>query len=219
MNPHKHLCKGVRNLAIRKEESKCTDLVVWGINLRSTVGSARFTKQERDMIKFPPFHYSVIIGLILSDAGLSFSNKIAKNALLRFEQSLAHSRYFYFVFFILSHYCSSYPSYHERYRKGKISLSMSLYTRALPCLTELYYIFFANGVKVIPDNIYELLTPVALAHWIMGDGVNYKGYGVSLATDSYSSTATGEGKIKDTVRLMNVLIIRYNLNVAYTPPP
>jgi hypothetical protein len=51
----------------------------------------------------------------------------------------------------------------------------------------------------------------------MGDGVNYKGYGVSLATDSYSSSASGEGKIKDTVRLMNVLIIRYNLKCSLHP--
>jgi hypothetical protein len=49
-----------------KEVSKCTDLVVWGINLGSTVGSVRLTKQEREMIKLPSFHLSVIIGLILS---------------------------------------------------------------------------------------------------------------------------------------------------------
>jgi len=117
------------------------------------------------MIKLPSFHLSVIIGLILSDGGLSFSNKISKNALLRFEQSLSKAMYFYFVFYILSHYCSSYPSYHERYRKpGRASFSLSLFTRALPCFTELYNIFYVNGVKVIPDNIYALLTPVALAH-------------------------------------------------------
>ena len=40
----------------------------------------------------------------------------------------------------------------------------------------------------------------------MGDGVNYKGKGLGLATDSYT--------IQDTVRLMNVLIIRYNLKCS-----
>jgi hypothetical protein len=189
-----------------KEESKCTDLVLWGANLGSTVGSVRFTKQERDMIKLPSFHLSVIVGLILSDGGLSFANKISKNALLRFEQSLSHYMYFNFVFNILSHYCSSYPSYHERTRKGRASFSISLFSRALPCFTELYNIFYVNGVKVIPDNIYALLTPVALAHLIMGDGVNYKGYGLALATESYS--------IKEIVLLMNVLTIRYNLNCS-----
>ena len=73
----------------------------------------------------------------------------------------------------------------------------------MPCLTELHSLFYVNKVKVIPHNIYKLLTPIALAHWIMGDGRNGKG-GLILCTDSFS--------LKDVVRLMNVLIIRYGLN-------
>ena len=35
----------------------------------------------------------------------------------------------------------------------------------MPCITELYHLFYVNpDKKVIPQNIYELLTPVALAH-------------------------------------------------------
>lgn len=48
-------------------ESVCTDLVVWGTNLRSTVVSGRITKQVRDMIVLAPYQYSVIVGLLLSD--------------------------------------------------------------------------------------------------------------------------------------------------------
>ena len=155
------------------------------------------------MIKFPPFHYSVIIGLILSDAGLSFSNKIAKNALLRFEQSLAHSRYFYFVFFILSHYCENLPLYRLRKRGEKSHWSIEIVTRAFPCLTKLYYLFYKEGVKVIPENIYELLTPVALAHVIMGDGSAQR-HGLIICTDSHT--------IPEVVRLINVLMIRYGLD-------
>jgi rRNA maturation endonuclease Nob1 len=62
--------------------------------------------------------------------------------------------------------------------------------------------FYVNKVKVIPANIYDMLTPVALAHMIMGDGT-YKRKGIALCTDSYS--------IQDVVRLMNVLVIRYEL--------
>jgi len=69
----------------------------------------------------------------------------------------------------------------------------------LPCLVELYNLFIINGVKVIPAEgiiIYDLLTPLALAHWIQGDGF-LRDKGVGLATDSYS--------IVDVVRLINVL--------------
>ena len=72
----------------------------------------------------------------------------------------------------------------------------------MPCFTELYDIFYVNGVKGIPNNIYELLTPVAFAHLILGDG-GFKSKGIYLCTDSYT--------IQDVVRLMNVLIIRYGL--------
>lgn len=63
--------------------------------------------------------------------------------------------------------------------------------------------FYIDGIKGIPVNIYHYLTPVALAHWIMGDGT-WVGCGVILCTDSY--------KLQDIVRLMNVLKIRYNID-------
>jgi hypothetical protein len=36
----------------------------------------------------------------------------------------------------------------------------------MPCLIELHSLFYPNGVKIVPQNIYELLTPIALAHLI-----------------------------------------------------
>jgi len=62
------------------------------------------------MIEFPPFQFSVIIGLILSDAWVIFASKTSQNARLGFQQSLVHSEYVWFVFTLLSHYCSSCPS-------------------------------------------------------------------------------------------------------------
>lgn len=66
----------------------------------------------------------------------------------------------------------------------------------------MYSIFYVNGVKVIPINIYDLLTPVALAHIIMGNGSAQR-HGLIICTDSYSIT--------EIVRFINVLIIRYSL--------
>jgi hypothetical protein len=55
---------------------------------------------------------------------------------------------------------------------------------------------------VVPLDIYNLLTPVALAHWIMGDGQANRS-GLTLCTDSFS--------IQEVVLLMNVLMVRYGL--------
>jgi hypothetical protein len=69
-------------------------------------------------------------------------------------------------------------------------------------MTELHSLFYPNNVKIVPYNIFELLTPIALAHMIMGDG-SVQRHGLIICTNSYS--------IEDVVRLMNVLIIRYEL--------
>jgi hypothetical protein len=103
----------------------------------------------------------------------------------------------------LSHYCSSSPSRTTGIRVGKPFSGLQFFTRSLPCFTELHTLFYREGVKIIPDNIYELLTPVALAHIIMGDATA-KPHGLILCTDSYS--------IEDIVRLINVLIIKFRLD-------
>lgn len=188
-----------------KRPSGCSNslsLVVWGTNLTSSVGLGRFTKQESNMIKLAPYQKGVIIGLLLSDGGLNFASKTNKNARLTFKQSLARGSYVLFVFNLLSHYCSSVPHLSTSVRAGKSSYALGILTRSLPCFSELYDIFYVNGVKVIPNNIYDLLTQLALAHAIMGDGT-VKNQGLILCTDSYT--------LQDTVRLMNGLILRYEL--------
>lgn len=153
------------------------------------------------MVKFPNFQRSVLIGIILSDGYLG-SSKRSVNKHLLFKQSLSKSEYVRFVFTILSHYCSSYPYLITGTRAGVKFYAVEFFTRAYPFFTELYSLFYPAGVKVVPYNIYELLSPVALAHMIMGDG-SVQTSGLILCTDSYS--------LPDVVRLMNVLIIRYEL--------
>ena len=154
------------------------------------------------MVQLAPYQYSVIIGLLLSDDWLIFASKTNKNSRLGFSQSAAHGEYFWFVFFSLSHYCSSYPIVRIRSRFEQETIGLQFFTRSMPCLTELHSLFYPNGVKIIPNNIIELLIPVALAHMIMEDG-SVQRHGLIICTNSYS--------IEDVVRLMNVLIIRYRL--------
>lgn len=159
------------------------------------------------MVCFPPYQSSIIIGLLLSDGWLTFASVTNKNARLGFAQGGANGQYFWFVFLSLSHYCSSYPRLRIRTSFGKKNISLQFFTRSMTCITKLHPLFYPSGVKIIPKNIYDLLTPVALAHLIMGDG-NAMHHGLILCTNSYS--------IKDVVRLMNVLMIRYKLECTIT---
>lgn len=51
--------------------------------------------------------------------------------------------------------------------------------------------------------------PMALAHWIMGDA-SARPHGLLLCTDSYS--------VSDVIKLMNVLMIKYELNCTLQFP-
>lgn len=181
-------------------------IVVFGSNLTSTIG-LRFTLNQLAMVKLAAYRKSVIIGLLLSDGWSRFSNQRSKNALLGFKQSLAHFVYLWFVFNLLSHYCSSLPMLKISKRNDKTTYALEISTRAMPCITEVHNLFYVEGKKVIPNNIYELLDPIALAHWISGDGSYLEGGGLLLCTDSYS--------IQEVVLLINVLIIRYNLKCTF----
>lgn len=143
--------------------------------------------------------------MLLSDGWLSFASSTHKNARLGFKQSLSHSEYVWFVFNLLSHYCSINPSLTSGIRAGKPVYGLQFSTRALPCFSTLHSIFYVDGVKIVPQNIYNLLTPVALAHLIMGDGSAQR-HGLIICTDSYT--------IPEVVRLINVLMIRYRLECA-----
>lgn len=60
------------------------------------------------------------------------------------------------------------------------------------------------ALRIAAQEIYELLSPVAIAHWIMSDGTAIKDGGVLLCTDSFT--------VQDVCKLVNVLIIKYNLH-------
>lgn len=170
--------------------------------MSSTVGTGRLTKTVKNMIGLPPYQKSVVVGILLSDGHLA-SSKPHENPHLAFKQSLKNSSYVLFVFSILSHYCNLYPSLVKSVRKDKVNFALFFRTRGLPCFSELRSLFYINKVKIVPSDIYNLLTPVALAHLIMGDGAA-KQHGLIICTDSY--------KLVDVVRLMNVLMIRYNID-------
>nr|QID02764.1 LAGLIDADG endonuclease [Orbilia oligospora]QID02832.1 hypothetical protein [Orbilia oligospora]QID02874.1 hypothetical protein [Orbilia oligospora] len=177
------------------------DIVLWGSNLGLTLGG-RLTRIQSSMTKIPLNIQSIIIGLILSDGWMQLPFD-SKNARLCFKQSTKNSPYVWFVFFLLSHYCSSFPHVTTGIRKGKPFSGLAFQTRQLPCLTDIYNLFYINKIKIVPSNIYELLTPVALAHWIMGDG-SAVNKGLVLCTDYFS--------LEQTTLLLNVLVIKYKLD-------
>uniref|UniRef100_UPI0022FD4295 hypothetical protein n=1 Tax=Drechslerella dactyloides TaxID=74499 RepID=UPI0022FD4295 len=126
--------------------SEDTRLVLYGSNLSSTVGSPRFTYNERVLIEIPLNKRSVFIGILLSDANLHKINK-GGDARLQFKQKYGQFEYLYSVFFQLSHYCSRGPFVTKAILHKKVHYGLSFTTRTLPCITKLYNLFYFEGKK------------------------------------------------------------------------
>jgi len=188
-----------------KSDTTSTDskaIVVYGENLGSGLGfNYPITKIVRSMFNFPAYHFSVIIGLLLSDGWVGGSRGI--NPRFEFDQSTKSFAYAWHIFMILAPFCSSLPYFRTGVRKGKAFYSLKIFTRALPCIKFFVDLFYKDKVKFVPQDIFHYLTPVALTHWICGDG-SKAGSGLLLSTESFS--------LKDVTLLVNVLMIRYELD-------
>jgi len=135
--------------------NSCLALVPYGSNLSSTLGYPRFKPFERKLVKIPLSLISVFIGIILSDA--SIQRQYLADARLQFKQGYSNFEYFYFVYFKLSHFSAKLPYTTKTVVNNKTHYGLGFTTRSLPCITELYNMFYLEKKKTIPYNLYELL--------------------------------------------------------------
>jgi hypothetical protein len=144
-----------------------------------------------------------MVGVLLGD-GYMRREGDNRNARVLFGQSLVNFPYLWFVFTLLSPYCAGLPYLDSSVIKGVRHYKARFTTRTYTVMNELYDMFYVEGIKVVPQEIYHLLSPVALAHWISWDGAGIKQGGLLLCTDGFT--------VPEVCKLMNVLMIRYGLN-------
>lgn len=160
------------------------------------------------------FLREVLIGNILGDVHMrKFNINIGGkgNARVIFSQSLEQSSLIYNLYDYFKDYCASPPKEHSSWIKESDKPRYYIYfaTRNLPCFNELYLLFYKDKIKIIPSNIEELLTPVVLAYWIMGD-VNWTGNGIKLCTNNFSK----EEVLLLIISLNNKFDINSSINIA-----
>lgn len=111
----------------------------------------------------------VMIGLMLSDGSLERSSSTS-GVRLFICFSKKHAEYLKFIYDLYKPYITikvynkKTDSYNEVLKFKTISLCGA---------TQLIYyheLFYIKGKKIVPGNIEKLMTPVVLAHLIMGDG-------------------------------------------------
>lgn len=74
----------------------------------------------------------------------------------------------------------------------------------LPCFNQYREFFYELNVKIVPVNIYELLTPRGLAFWLMDDGSKH-GSGMHISVYAFT---------KDLDKLMLTLQDKFNLKCS-----
>lgn len=153
----------------------------------------------------------IVFGSLLRDAKLELPPR-GINARFGFTQSESHSEYFY-SFYNIFFLCSAPPrtySYLDL-RSGNTYTSINFLTITSPLFTEFYNFFYQGKIKVVPFNLIELLSPLALAHWIMQDGSLGTSGGLYLCTDAFNS--------EDVVKLATYLTSKYKLDCTTPKAP
>jgi len=172
----------------------------------STIRLKRLSNKERFEIQLEDKLKQILIGTILGDAYIRrFSNK--SNTRIVFRQGLKNAEYLNHLYLLFQNYVLALPIksiiVNKKTKLPRYNLSFA--TMSLPCFNEFFELFYLNGVKIVPKNIYNFLTPISLAYWIMGDG-NYTGNGLKLNTNAF--------KVEEVFLLIDALEKNFSLKAS-----
>lgn len=157
-----------------------------------------------------PHHEDIISVLVGSLLGDGHSERLLSGGVrFRFRQQAKHKEYLFWLhqFFYERGYCSSnLPVLYSQKSGNKTYEAYRFGTYGFSSLLWLYKLFYTNSKKkVIPQNIGELLTPLALAVWISDDGT-WKQPGVRIATNCFTK--------EECELLVSVLDLKFNLKCS-----
>lgn len=127
---------------------------------------------------FPPHQFDVLIGSLLGDARLecrSIGKRHPITARLRIHHSDKQKDYVFWKYEVFEDIVEKCPKkimvWHDKIRDKK-HYSWYFHSKSLEALGLLQQCFYKSKTKIIPENIFDLLTPRALAIWFMDDGTN-----------------------------------------------
>lgn len=151
-----------------------------------------------------------MVGIMLSDGHIA-RRSLTSNPRFIFSQSGKKEKwpYFLLVFDLFKIFCTIDYNYYiktwidENTKEEYTSISIT--TMQLPCFIEIHNTWYINGKKRVPENIMDILTPVGLAHWIMGEGSRHN-LGLHLSVYAFTS--------EEVQLLINVLDSKFGLKCS-----
>ncbi len=135
--------------------------------------------KKNDQLSFQQLQ--LIIGTLLGD-GCLLKSRNSKKARLQIRHAIKHQAYVQWKYQILQNLVKTKP------RIDKHNNSFYFRTRFKLCLKHWYNQFYPQGKKVVPNDIKNyLISPIALAAWLMDDGNGYQHYsGFRISTYGFS---------------------------------
>lgn len=183
-------------------------LILWNktIGFSSIMSKFRLTKLESSMLKLTPRVRSILIGILLSDGWLN-KRKKEWNPRIGLKQSIINFEFIWYTLKEISYLCSGFIQFSISNLRGKNFGCVTIQTRQLACLMELFHLFYKENsgvwVKSIKPDLFFYMDYIVLAYWIMGDG-SRRDKGITLCTDGFT--------LLEVVLLVNILILKFNIN-------
>lgn len=190
--------------------NKCNNsfnqLTLWNkpLSYTSMFTKSKLNNIERNLIQLTPRVKSILIGLLLSDGWIQ--KRGHWNPRIGLKQSIINFPLIWHSYNELAYILSGKIMLGKSLLRNKIFYSLSIQTRQLPCLIELFNLFYVKTdgkyVKSIKPELYNYMDYIILAYWIMGDG-SKKNKGITLCTDSF--------KLQEVVLLINIFILKFDI--------
>lgn len=157
---------------------------------------------------FPSVLSQIMTGILLGDGSL-VKKYVGGGTYLKHAQGLVHWPYLLHLFKVFKDaglVRMDDPSWGKDIGpQGQIYHWAQFSTVSLISWNSLYTLWYPNGVKVVPSNIFDLLTPIAMAYWFMDDG-GWTGKGIHINTNGFTTA--------DVQRLADVLSSKYGLKCS-----
>ena len=157
---------------------------------------------------FSQSQINILIGSVLGDARLECRSNGMRNpisARLRIHQSDKQKEYVFWKYLVLKNLVSKAPrkvkTWHDP-KRNKDHYSWYFHTKTFPELGELYHYFYKNKIKVLSEDVFDLLTSQAIAIWFMDDGSNVRN-GYTISTHNF--------EFRDQLRIVDFLKLKYEI--------
>lgn len=199
--------KGIFPLALASVTSRRWSLDIITIYISSDI----IAKRLKAYLRIGAHNHdimSIFYGSLLGDAHAE-RRSLGNGTRISFLQESNHAEYLLWLHNTVANlgYCNAtVPKIQTRLGiKGSLRYIIRFHTYTYTSLNSFHDDWYNNGIKRVPVNIGEFLTPLALALWIMDDGARVKS-GLKLCTNSFT--------YQDCRRLSNILFDKYELKTT-----